>query len=165
MQLRPNAVELIFRINGCSCRLLWRQSCGTAAGDSGSYNAFRFLIDKSFPNRFRSRLGTCQHAFDRSKDRQLGAMQFVLRGKQGGRADVAQKHVRLLHIVERSFERSGDCFLNQTFAQSDSQIAGQNLDDVLTFARGQDRQSLLQQFGLGDRSTRPLELLKKFFRL
>ena len=143
MQLRPNAVEFIFRIHGCSCRRLWRQSCGNAAGDSGSCNAFRSLIDKTRPNSFRSRLGTCQHAFNRSKDRQLGTMQLILRSKQSGRADVAQKHVRFLHMVERSFERLGDCFLDQAFAQSDSQIATQNLDNVLTFACGQDRQPLL----------------------
>ncbi len=103
VQLRPNAVELIFDEN-CSGRRLGGRT---------------FSIDKSFPNRFRGRLGTCQHAFDRPKDRQLRAMQFAAQSERRGRADVAQKHVCSFHIVERNVEGFGDCLLHEAFAQPD----------------------------------------------
>ena len=46
--------------------------------------------------------------------------------------DIPEKHVRFLHIIERCVESRGDRFFNQTFTQTDPEIAGEDFDNVLT---------------------------------
>ena len=43
-------------------------------------------------------------------------MKFVIFCQNRGASDVAQKHVRFLHLIERRIERLRDGFLNQSFA-------------------------------------------------
>src|SRR6266699_656809 len=61
MKLCANTIEFIFHVN-CSCRPvgIGRQ----------------LFIDKPFPHRFCCWFGSRQHTFDRTKDRQLRAMQL-----------------------------------------------------------------------------------------
>ena len=99
------------------------------------------------------------HLIGRNKE-SSARLQFVRRGEQRGLPDVAQQHVRLLHLIERRGEGAGDRFLDQSFAQSDPQIAGQNFHHVLAFPRGKFRQLRLQNLGFRDRAARLLQRSK-----
>ena len=90
--------------------------------------------------------------------------QFAARGEQSRLSDIAQQHVRFLHVIERRRERARDRFLHQTFAQANAQVARQNLDDVLAFARGEPCQALLQKFRLGERPARFVQVVEELLR-
>jgi len=89
-------------------------------------------------------------------------MKFLSLGQHRSAADVAQEHVRFLHLVERRSERFGNCFLDQTFTQSDAQITAQNLDHVLPFPGGKMGQTILQSVFLRHR---PAEFVQQFKKL
>ena len=78
--------------------------------------------------------------------------------------DVAEQHVRFLHFIECRIEGVGDRFFHQTFAQTDPQIAGQDLDDILSFARREFREAIAQKFGFVQRSARFLQIIEKLAR-
>ena len=63
------------------------------------------------------------------------ALQLAFERQHGCFADVAQEHVRFLHLIERRGEGRSDRFFDKAFAQADPKIAGQDLDDILAFAR------------------------------
>ena len=114
MQLRANTIEFVFDVNcswRCSCRRLWRQVFRFCPESfRGSY------IDDPFPDRFGCWFGAREHAFDWAKERKLRPVKLVISCQNRGASDVAQEHVRFLHLIERCIERLGDCFLNQAFA-------------------------------------------------
>ena len=110
MKLGADAVELVFHVNGRCAR-------------------------EAFPDRLRGWLGTGEHALDRAKQRKFGALQFTFRREHCGRSQIAEEHVGLLHFIKGRGKGRGDRFLDESFAQSDAQIAGQNLHEVLSFAR------------------------------
>src|SRR5439155_19591126 len=69
-------------------------------------------------------------------------------------AYVAQQHVRALDVFDRYAERLRNCFFDQAFFQSDPQIAGHDLDDVLGFERRDAAQELTHKSTLGCGSAR-----------
>ena len=71
------------------------------------------------------------------KSRQFRALQFVSRSKQL-RSDQCRLTTCWPPLPDRgNTECLRDRLLDQTLAQSDAQIASENFDDVLTFARRQ----------------------------
>ena len=52
-----------------------------------------------------------------------------------------------LDLLERKIEGPRYRFLDQTLAQTDPEVAGQNLDQVLRFERGESAQARLKQLG------------------
>src|SRR5262249_12588106 len=54
-----------------------------------NHRLVRLLAREAFPDRLRSWLGTGEHDLDWTKERQLGPIEFVSRGKEGGLADIA----------------------------------------------------------------------------
>ena len=115
MQLGSDSVELVFHEDG-----MGRDFTGVVIGR----RAALVFAYKALPDRFRGRLGTRQHRFDRTKQRQLCSIQFPARREHGSSADIAQQHVGLLYFRERSIKRPGDRFLNQAFPQTNAEIAG-----------------------------------------
>ena len=71
----------------------------------------------------------------------------------------------MFDLFERNIERLGDGFLHQALTQADAEIACQNLDDVLSFTRGQNRKSLFQKLCLRDWAARALKILEQLGRL
>src|SRR4029077_21182013 len=55
-------------------------------------------------------------------------------------------------------------FFDETFAQTDPEIAGQDLDDVFALARAESRKALLQQLCFRDRPANTMQFVKKLFR-
>ena len=143
MQLRANAVELVFDVN---------------------YRLVRRGADEARPDRFRRRLRTREHAFNRTEERQLGRRQLPGRGETSGLADIAEQHVRFLHVVERRLESARDRFFDETFAQADAEIAGQDFHEVLRFERREFREARLQGFGFRDRAAHAMQFLEKLAR-
>ncbi len=90
----------------------------------------------------------------------------ALRGRErGGLADIAQEHVRFLHFIERRGEGARDRFLDQPFAQTEAEIAGQDFHEVFAFAGGESGQAILQDFRLRDRAARFLQGIEEFLRV
>ena len=54
-----------------------------------------------------------------------------------------------------------DRFLDQAFAQTDAKIAGQDLDQVLAFARREVREPILQEFSFRDWPAQFLQALRR----
>src|SRR5207248_7623139 len=104
VQLCADAIEFVFDIY-CS-RRRWRR----AAVSDRSY------IDEPFPDCFGGWFRTGEHAFDWAEERKLCPMKLVIFCQNRGASDVAQEHVRFLHLIERRIKRLGDCFLDQSFA-------------------------------------------------
>ncbi len=140
MKLRANAVEFVFHV-----------------GRMGLMG----LIREPGPDRFCRGLRAREHAFDRAEQRQLRPLQLALQCEQRRAPDVAEKHVRFFHVIERSVESGRDRFFDETLAQTDPEIAGQNLDDILAFARRDFRETFLQNLRLGQWAARFLERIKK----
>ncbi len=76
-----------------------------------------------------------QHEADRMEQPQARFAETPAGGQAQGLADVAQQHVRALHLGRRGAVGLGDGFLHQAFLQPDAQLAGDDLDDVLGFER------------------------------
>ncbi len=77
----------------------------------------------------RHRIG--EHRFQRPEQRQLGPAELVVARQLGGVTEVAGEHARPLDFGKRPIESGGDARLQVAFTQTDSQIAGQDLGDVL----------------------------------
>ncbi len=88
-------------------------------------------------------------------------LQLAFQGEQRRFADVAEKHVRFLHVIQRRIERGRDGFLHQAFAQTDPEIARQDLDHILSFARRKFREARLENLGLGQRPAGFLQATRK----
>ena len=97
---------------------------------------------------------------NRAKNRYLGPIQLIAGSQAGGCANVAEKHVGFLNSFQRQIERPGNGFFDQPFPQTDPQIAGQNLDQVLPSRRRDSFQSLLEKLRLADRTARSMEIFK-----
>ena len=67
-------------------------------------------------------------------------------------------------MLQGNIKRLRNPILHQTLSQSDAQVAGQDFDDILTFARGQDGQAILQQFGLSVGAARAMQVLEQLAR-
>ena len=130
MELRPNAVKLVLHVN---------------------HRLVRRLAGEAHPDRLRRWLRASQHAFDRAKKCQLREVEFAPGGKQRSLADVAEQHVSLFQFIERGFESARDRFFDQTFAQPDTQVAGQDFDHILRFEGREFLQPGLEQFRFRDR--------------
>ena len=79
--------------------------------------------------------GAGQHEADGMKQPHARVVQPVFGGELQGFADVAQQHVRALHLRQRLVVGFGDRLLDQALLQPDSQVAGDDLQDVLGFER------------------------------
>ena len=62
-------------------------------------------------------------------------------------------------------ESAGDCILNQALAQSDAQVAGQKLYQVLCFQGRGSRERFRQQIGLGVLAARGAKSSQQTFSL
>ena len=72
-----------------------------------------------------------EHELDGVAQPQARLVQAPLFGEDRRLANVPGEHPRQLHLGRRSLERFGDGRLQQPLAQSDAQLAGEDLDHVL----------------------------------
>ena len=108
--------------------------------------------ERAFGKVFHGFLGALgrarQHEPNRVEEAQLGRVKPA-GGSQAQRgADIARKHVGALDLRQRPVKRVGDRLLDQAFLQSNSQVAGDDLDDVLGLqpARAAKQRLELRQF-------------------
>ena len=81
-------------------------------------------------NRFGGGLGTREHELQRVKDTQGDDGELVgARGPRDG-VQVAAEQVGFAHRIERASAGGGDGFLDETFFQTDAQIASDDFDEV-----------------------------------
>ena len=71
----------------------------------------------------------------------------------------------LFQLVERNLEGTRDRFLDEAFAQSDAEVAGQDLDQVLCFEWGELLQARLEQFRLAGRAACFVQRFEERLRL
>ena len=148
MKLRANAVEFVFDVNRSR-----RRDCRPRSVTAATAN--RAQIASAVGSGLAS-----MHLIGRNSD-SSARCNSPLEASSAVCSDVAEKHVRFLHVIERSVERGRDRFFHETFAQTDPQIAGQNLDHILTFARREFGEARLQKLRLGQRTARFVERFEK----
>src|SRR5476649_625201 len=133
MKLGANAVEFVFHINRHS-----RSDCCIITG----------FTREACPDGLSRRLRTREHAFDRTEQGQLRALQLAFQCEQRRFSDVSEKHVRFLHLLQWNIESGCDGFFDETLAQTDSKVTGQYLDHILPFTRRYFRKAGLEKFRL-----------------
>ena len=74
-----------------------------------------------------------QHESDGMKQPHVRRVEPMLGRELQGFADIAQQHVRALHLCQRFVVGFGDRLLDQALLQPDAQLAGDDLQDVLGF--------------------------------
>ena len=70
----------------------------------------------------------------------------------------------LLHLLERNIEGARNRVLDQAFSQANPKIAGENLDQVLRFERGQFFEPMAKPIRFPRRPADEMQLLEKLIR-
>ena len=84
---------------------------------------------------------------------QAGFSRGALRGDLQGFTDVAQQHVSALYFGGLAAVRLRNGFFYQALLQSDAQISGDDLDDVLGLERSELREQFADENCFGGRAS------------
>jgi hypothetical protein len=138
MDLGADAVVLVFDPDRD------RRSCDFH-GQRFGRGRWEMPVANTLPNIGGGFLGRSEHVLHGAKREQSHRGQLAVQREHGGFSNVAHEQIDLLDLVERRIKGPGDCFLDQSFLQTDPQITGQDLDQVFSFQRRTPRQRLREQ--------------------
>ena len=102
---------------------------------------------------FRRLRGAGQHEPQGMEQPHPGLVEFAFCCKAERLSDVPKQHVGPLRVFYRGPESFGDSFFDQTFLQADTQIAGDDLNDVLGFERGHLGEQFAEESRFGGGAT------------
>src|SRR5579864_870813 len=105
--------------------------------------------------------GARQHESDGMEQREMRLAEFVCGSEAEGCANVAGEHVGALHLLWRLRKGVRDGQFDETFLEADSQVAGDDLDDVLRLDRCRASQQFLERDQLLCRASTRRQLVKR----
>ena len=140
VELGANAVELVFHVD-CSRRRDAGPQSATAA------TANRAQIASAVGSGLAS-----MHLIGRNSDSSARCNSPLKASSAVSPMSPRSMFASFTSSSERA-ERRGDGFLHETLAQTDPEIAGQDLDHILSFARREFGEARLENFSLGQRAS------------
>src|SRR5579863_6864600 len=105
--------------------------------------------------------GARQHESDGMEQREMRLAEFVWGSEADGCANVAGEHVGALHLLWRLRKGVRDGQFNETHFETDAQVAGDDLDDVLRLDRCRASQQFLERDQLLCRASTRRQLVKR----